>query len=46
MKIKNPQHLRPHLQPLDLLISGFDILQLAIRMILPVLSEYKGCMIS
>lgn len=39
MKTKPPQHLHPP----DLLITGFDILQLAIRMILPVLSEYKGC---
>lgn len=33
-------------QPPGLLITGFDILQSAIRMISPVLIEYKGCMIS
>lgn len=34
------------LQPPGLLITGFDTLQLAIRMILPVFIEYKRCMIS
>lgn len=42
MKTETPQHL----QPPGLLITGFDIIQSAIRMISHVLIEYKGCMIS